>query len=88
MAWGRPKNGIEQRLRELEKARRSTAEEIDKIRGWVGEAREGNVDVAPPPRKAKPLLGVEKRRARARFALWMLVLVIVVVAASRLFFAR
>lgn len=88
MAWGRPKSELERRLRDLEAERRSTADEIDKIRNWVGDAREGHVELARPPRKSRPVLGVEKRRARARFAVWMAVLVIVLVGVSRLFLAR
>ena len=88
MAWGRPKNRLERRFRDLEAERRSTADEIDKIRNWMGDAREGNVELAPPPRKSKPLLGVEKRRVRARFALWMVVLVVVLLGAWRFFLAR
>lgn len=88
MAWGRPKNALEQRMRELEAERRSTAHEIAKIHDWVGDAREGKVELAPQPRKNKPLLGVEKRRARVRFGLWMVLLVAVVLIAWRVFFGR
>ncbi|HPA21091.1 MAG TPA: hypothetical protein PLU30_25325 [Verrucomicrobiae bacterium] len=88
MAWCRPKNVLQRRLQDLEAERQSTAAEIDKIRTWVGDAREGHVELAPAPRKARPMLGVEKRRARARFVIWMIVLLIVLVAAWRFFLAR
>ncbi len=88
MAWGRTKNAVARRLQELEAERRSTAKEIAKIHEWVGEAREGHVELAPPPRKNKPLLGVEKRRARVRFGLWMVLLAAALLLAWRVFFGR
>lgn len=88
MFWRRPKNGLQRQLDKLEEERRSMAAEMDKIRTWVGDAREGRVELAPAPKKAKPVLGVEKRRARFRFAIWMVILVIALFGAWRFFLGR
>jgi len=88
MFWGRRKNAVQQRLDDVEAARRSTVAEINKIQRWVGDAREGHVELAPAPRKIKRVLGVEKRRARFRFTIWMIVLVIALFCAWRFFLGR
>lgn len=83
MGWRRPKSGLERRMKEVEDARKAAEADMEKIRNWIGDARQGRVDVAPQEREEIPVLGVERRQARGRFFLWLGILALVLGLAWR-----
>jgi hypothetical protein len=83
MGWRRPKSGLELRMKEVEDARKAAEADIEKIRTWIGDAREGRVEVVPPEREEAPVLGVERRRARGKFFIWLAILALVLGLAWR-----
>lgn len=71
MGWFARKDGLRRRMEEVEAERKAAEANMTAIRTWLGNAREGRVEVAEPEPEEMPVLGVERRRARVRFFLWL-----------------